>query len=105
LSVIIAYAPKEDKEELTKDEFYQNFVKGYDAAPSNDVKMLISDLNVKIRRDETYIGTVGNHSLLHDYNDNGQQLIDFAFNKDLVVSSTYFAHKDIHKYTWTSPDG
>jgi endonuclease/exonuclease/phosphatase family metal-dependent hydrolase len=54
-------------------------------------------LNAKIGRDETYIGTVGNR------NDNGQRLIEFAFSKDLVVSSTYFPHKDIHKYTLTSP--
>jgi hypothetical protein len=31
--------------------------------------------------------------------------IDFAFSKDLVVSSIYFPHKDIHKYAWTSPYG
>jgi hypothetical protein len=57
--------------------------------------MVIGDLNAKIGRDETYIDAVGNHSLHHDFKDNGQQLIDFAFSKYLVVSSTYFPHKDI----------
>jgi hypothetical protein len=60
LSIINAYAPIEDKEELVKD------------ATSNYIKMVIGDLNAKIGRDETYIGTVGNHSLHHDSNDNGQ---------------------------------
>jgi hypothetical protein len=87
LSIINAYTPTED-EELVKDEFYQNLEKAYAAAPSNDIKMVIGDLNAKIGRDETYIGTVGNHSLHHDSNDNGQQLINFAFSKDLVVSSS-----------------
>jgi hypothetical protein len=105
LSVINTYASTEDKEELVKDEFCQNLEKAYDAAPSNDIKMVIDALNAKIGRDETYIGTVGNHSLHHNSNDNGQWLIDFAFSKDLVVSSTYFPHKNIHKCTWTSPDG
>jgi hypothetical protein len=68
--------------------------KAYDAAPSNNIKMVIGDLNAKIGRVETYIGTVGNHSLHHDSNDNGQRLIDFAFSNDLIVSSTYFPHKD-----------
>jgi endonuclease/exonuclease/phosphatase family metal-dependent hydrolase len=79
--------------------------KAYDAAPTNDIKMVIGDLNAKIGRDETYTGTVGNHSLHHDSNDSGQRLRDFTFSKDLVVSSTYCPHKGIHKYTWTSPDG
>ena len=26
-------------------------------------------------------------------------------SKNLVVKSTMFPHPDIHKYTWTSPDG
>jgi exonuclease III len=62
LSIINAYAPTEDKEELVKDEFYQNLEKAYDAAPSNDIKMVIGDVNARIGRDETYIGTVGNQS-------------------------------------------
>jgi hypothetical protein len=30
--------------------------KAYNAAPLNDIKMVIGDLNAKIGRDETYIG-------------------------------------------------
>jgi hypothetical protein len=101
LSVINAYAPTEDKEELFNDEFYRKLENAYDTAPSNDIKMVIGDLNAKIGRDETYIGTVLNHSVHHDSNDNGQRLIDFSFSKELVVSSTNFPHKDIHKHTWT----
>ena len=29
----------------------------------------------------------------------------FAASKNLVVKSTMFPHLNIHKYTWTSPDG
>jgi len=31
-------------------------------------------------------------------------LVNFATSKNLV-KSTMFPHRDIHKYTWTSPDG
>jgi len=29
----------------------------------------------------------------------------FATSQNLVVKSTMFPHRNIHKYTWTSPDG
>jgi len=40
-----------------------------------------------------------------DSNDNGVRLVNFATSKNLVVKSTMFHHRNIHKYTWTSPDG
>ena len=33
------------------------------------------------------------------------RLVTFAASKNLVVKSTMFPHRNIHKYTWTSPDG
>jgi hypothetical protein len=40
LSIINVYATTEDNEELVKDKFYRNLEKAYDAAPSNDIKMV-----------------------------------------------------------------
>jgi len=31
--------------------------------------------------------------------------VNFATSKNMVVKSTMFPHRNIHKYTWTSPDG
>jgi len=36
---------------------------------------------------------------------NGERLITYTISKNLLVKSTYFAYKDIHKYTLVSPDG
>ena len=33
------------------------------------------------------------------------RIVTFATSKNLVVKSTMFPHRIIHKYTWTSPDG
>jgi hypothetical protein len=38
-------------------------------------------------------------------NDNGIRVINFGASKNLIVKSTIFPHYNIHKYTWTSPDG
>ena len=43
--------------------------------------------------------------LHQDSNDNGVRIVNFATSKNLVVKSTMFPHRNIHKYTWTSPDG
>ena len=50
-------------------------------------------------------GTIGAHSLHEENTENGEQLIQFAATEGLVVASTLFLHKDIHKMTWKSPDG
>ena len=38
-------------------------------------------------------------------NDNGERLVDFCLNNNYVIGGTIFAHRDIHKLTWKSPDG
>ncbi|KAJ8949841.1 hypothetical protein NQ318_000541 [Aromia moschata] len=54
---------------------------------------------------------VGRHrsptdSSLHEKtSENGRLLIDFAEEKRLVIKSTDFERKNIHKGTWKSPDG
>ena len=43
---------------------------------------------------------------MHNFSkDNGVRIVNFASSKNLVVKSTMFPHRNIHKYTWTSPDG
>jgi len=49
--------------------------------------------------------TIGNESLHHDSNNNSVRIVYFARSKHLVVMSMMLLHRNIHKYTWTSPDG
>jgi hypothetical protein len=49
--------------------------------------------------------TIWNKSLHEIGNDNGIRLVNFAISKILGVKSTMFPHRNIHKYTWTSPGG
>jgi hypothetical protein len=46
-----------------------------------------------------------NGSLHEINNDNGVGVVNFTTSKNLIVKSTRFPHCNIHKYTWTSPDG
>ena len=47
---------------------------------------------------------MGQHGI-GDMNENRALLVDYALNNDLFIGGTFFQHKTIHKYTWTSPDG
>jgi hypothetical protein len=43
---------------------------------------------------------------LHEIsNDNGVRVVNFATSNNVIDSSTMFPHRNIHKFTWTSPDG
>ncbi|XP_039297987.1 uncharacterized protein LOC120354665 [Nilaparvata lugens] len=69
------------------------------------MKIIVGDFNAKIGKDECYKQYTGKHSLHAESSDNGVRLINFAASKNLVVGSTMFQRKDIHKATWHSPDG
>jgi len=56
-------------------------------------------------REDIFKPTVGNESLHQDSNDSGVRIVNFATAKNLVVKSTMFPHRNILKYTWTSPAG
>jgi hypothetical protein len=69
------------------------------------MKILLGDFNAKFGREGTFKPTIGNESLHEDSNDNGVRVVNVATSKNLVVKSTMFPHRNIHKYTWRSPDG
>ena len=48
---------------------------------------------------------MGKEALKCVRNDNGEQFVEFCATNSLVITTTSFPHKDIHRYTWTSPDG
>lgn len=105
ISLINAHAPTEEKDDEVKELFYERLQLAYNNAPPRDIKIILGDFNAKVGQEETYRPAIGLHSLHELSNDNGVRLIDFAILNNLVVTSTYFPHKSIHKVTWRSPDG
>ena len=99
------YAPTEVATDNDKDIFYDELERLFDRLPKYNSKIVLGDFNAKVGREEKYRPTIGKYSLHEKTNNNGERLITFAISKNLLVKSTYFEHKDIHKYTWVSPDG
>ena len=69
------------------------------------MEMLLGDFNAKVGREKIFKPTIGQESLHQYSNDNRVRTVNFATSKNLVVKSTMFPHRNIHKYTWTSLDG
>jgi hypothetical protein len=67
--------------------------------------MLLGDFNAKVGREDIFKPTIVNESLHETSNYNGVRVVNFATSKNLTVKSTMFPHRNIHKVTWTSPDG
>jgi len=98
-------APTEEKDDDEKDNFCEDLNQIYEECPKRDIKIIIGDLNVKVGQEEMYRPITRMYSLHSLSNDNGIRLLNFACSKNMVVTSTLFNHKDIHKMTWRSPDG
>jgi len=103
--VVNVHVPSEEKSDESKDSFYEELEQVFDHFPKYLMKMLLGDFNAKVERENILKPTIGQESLHQNSNDNGVRLVNFATSQNLVVKSTMFPHRNIHKYTWTSPDG
>jgi hypothetical protein len=63
------------------------------------MKIKLWELNAKLGTEYIFKTTIGNDSLHQDSNDNGVRIVNIATPKNLVVKSTIFLHRNIHKYT------
>jgi hypothetical protein len=69
------------------------------------MKILLGDFKAKVGIENIFKPTIWNESLHQVSNDNGVKIVNFATSRNLVVKSRVFAHRNIHKCTWASPDG
>jgi len=90
--VLNVHSPIEGKSDEVKDCFYEELEQVFHQFLKHRKKYY---LQAKIRQE----------SLHQDSNNNGFGLVNFATSQNLVVKSAMFPHRNIHKYTWTSPDG
>ncbi|PVD35287.1 hypothetical protein C0Q70_06569 [Pomacea canaliculata] len=101
ITIIQCYAPTNAAEEEEKEDFYSSLESLLDHTPRRDLRIIMRDLNAKGGDDNTNTGRHGVGSC----NENGQLFTDFCDFNDHVIGGTAFPHKNIHKTTWTSPDG
>jgi hypothetical protein len=103
--VLNVHAPTEDKDDDIKDSFYNEIKQVFDQFPRYHMKSLMRDFNAKVWMEDIFKPVIGNESLHEVSNDNGVRVVNSETSKHLIVKSTTFPHRDIHKHIWTSPDG
>jgi hypothetical protein len=69
------------------------------------MKILLEDFIAKVGREDIFKLTIGKESLHEMSSDTGVTVVNFAISKNLIVKSMMFPQHNIHKFTWTSPDG
>jgi hypothetical protein len=99
------HAPCEDKGDDAKGSFCEELGRVFDQFLRYDMKILLGDFNAKVGRENIFKPTIGNESLHEISSDGGVRVVNFATSKNLVVKSTMFPHRKIHKHTWASPEG
>jgi hypothetical protein len=68
-----------------------------DKTPESDTIIILGYVNAQLGKERLYNEVTGQHSLLEETNRSGDLLCEFAYTNDMVVMSTNFQHKRIHK--------
>ena len=102
-TVIQAYAPTSNAEEVEVERFYEDLQDLLELTPPKDVLFIIGDWNAKVGSQETP-GVMGKFGL-GVQNEAGQKLVEFCQENALVIENTLFQQHKRRLYTWASPDG
>jgi exonuclease III len=96
--VLNVHVPTENKDDDIKDNFCEELEQVFEEFPRYHMKILLGDFNAKVGREDIFKPIIGNENLHEASNDNGVRLVNFATSKNLIVKSTTFPHRDIHKH-------
>jgi hypothetical protein len=84
---------------------YEELEQVFDQFPRYHMKHFLGDFNAKVGREDIFKRIIDNETLHEASNDNEVRVVNLTTSKNLIVKSTTFSHRDIHKYTWAFPDG
>lgn len=104
ISILNAYAPTENARIEEKEKFYEKMEEETEKIPTEDIIIIIGDMNAQVGKEEYIKEVAGKHTLHETSNDNGQRLCNFAVKQNMIVSSTKHKHPLQHKVTWMSHD-
>ena len=104
-TVITAYAPTKPKMATTEpateaEAFYTVFLATVSNTPKKDRIIIVGDFNAHCGADTEQWGSVISCFRPRDQNTNGIRLLDHCTTHGLIISNTWFQHKQIHQLIW-----
>ena len=105
LSIIQCYAPTNDSNDRDKEVFYKQLQATFQNVHCRDLLLVMGDLNVKVGSDNLNFERVMGREGYGVQNDNGERLVEWCAFNNMIIGGTLFPHRNIHKLTWTSPNG
>ena len=100
LTVIQVYATTHDSNREVKVEFFARLQEKVGSVARGDVLIVMGDLNARVGNvAEVWREILGKHGEVA-CNDNGGRSFQFCSENNLVVSNSWFQHKQIHQFTW-----
>jgi hypothetical protein len=85
--------------------FYNMLEERIQLVPKHDMLIVKGDFNAKVGQDNYGMEAVMGKHGMGVRNNNRERLVEICQQYGMVIGGTLFMHKDIHKYTWTSPNG
>lgn len=94
------YAPNEDDTALSKDKFWEELTVTTENCQDNI--FVLGDFNSRVGRTDNKTANVLGKYGEEKINNNGKRMLQYCTLNDLIISNTFYKHRDIHKYTRTS---
>lgn len=96
--IVGIYAPTEDSTSVEKDDLWNRLTQVIEDTPRRKEIFIMGDMNGRVGRgeDSKVVGKFGEEIR----NDNGTRLIGLCEQFELKINNTFFAHKNIHEFTW-----
>ena len=95
--ILVVYGPNEDESVTKKDSFWEDLTEVTEEAKGRLI--ILGDLNGRVGKKDHETGDSIGHYGEEVRNHNGKRLLDFCIINDLIITNTFYEHKDIHRYT------
>lgn len=101
MTVISIYGPDENERTNEKEKFWEDLTTTTEEAKGTIY--IAGDFNSRVgKSDEEYDTMIGKHGE-EVRNKNGKRMLEFCRLHDMIVTNTFYPHKDIHRYTRVQP--
>ena len=106
ISIIQIYAPTEDRDITEKEIFYISLQQTVEKAQEeNKHVFIIGDWNARIGNDSRRsFGCMGKYGMERTRNGNGDRMLEFCIDNQLLIGNTFYPHKSIHQITFVSEE-